>query len=382
MKIKVVHIITKLELGGAQQNTLYTVENLNREKFQVYLLSGADGYLVEKAKSIKHVEFIPVHTMDRPLSPVKDIKAILEIKKILQRIKPDIVHTHSSKAGVLGRWAARLAGVPVIIHSVHGFAFHPFMNKLRRRLYIWAERITAKITTAFIAVAMSNINKGVHSGIFTENKCQVIRSGIDIDLFRNAKVDRAKKLLELGIEDTGKIICMVACLKPQKAPLDFAKVAWFVLNDHKDARFLLIGDGELRGEMENAVSSYGLEGKFFMPGWREDIPEILKAVDIFVLTSLWEGLPRVFAEAMSAGLPIVGSEVDGAHEIVHDTVDGFLLPPHDIRGFADAIIQLLDNPVLRKQMGSAGTDYIQEFDIKLMIRQQEQLYEKLTRAIK
>ncbi len=377
MKKRIVHIITKLELGGAQQNTLYTCKKLNQDKYEVFLMSGPEGYLIKEALNIEHVKFIPVPSMERPLSPIKDFKALLEIRKELKKIKPHLVHTHSSKAGILGRWGAWLAGVPVIIHSIHGFAFHPFMNRIKRSIYIRAEKLTAQITTKFIAVARSNINKGINNGIFKEGRCQIIRSGIDIALFRDATTDRKKKLLELGIEDTKKIVCMVACLKPQKAPLDFVKVARFVKEDHPDAQFLLVGDGELRPDVEEAVSSYGLKDSFYLPGWREDIPEILKSVDIFVLTSLWEGLPRVFAQAIAAGLPVVGTEVDGANEIIHDTIDGFLLSPGDIRGFADTIIQLLDNPAMREEMGKAGQDYIGEFDIDIMVKKQEQLYDSL-----
>ncbi len=377
MTLKIAHIITKLELGGAQLNTLYTVEHLNRKDFTPFLLSGMEGYLVSRAEDIPDVDYIKIENMKRPIQPVRDFKALLEIKKRLEEIEPEIVHTHSSKAGILGRWAARAAGVPLIIHSIHGFAFHPHMNRFKRGFYIFLEKMTAKITDKFIPVAWANVKKGVDTGILEGDDCVVIRSGIDISKYRDVEVDRERKLGELGIEDTGKVVGMIACFKPQKAPLDFIKVCRFVSDMVPEARFLLVGDGELRPEIEEAIRGYDLEDVISCPGWRDDIPEILNSIDVMALTSYWEGLPQVFPQAIAAGVPIVATDVDGAPEAVHPGSNGYLISPGDIRGFADAISLLLDNESLREEMKRAGDDHIKEFDIDKMVREQENLYKNL-----
>jgi len=380
-KTTVVHIITKLELGGAQQNTLFTVANLERRKYEPVLISGTEGILVEDAKKLKDVKVYLVPELVREIRPFKDAISFLKIRRILKELKKPfsniIVHTHSSKAGILGRWAARVAGINLIIHSVHGFSFNDYQPSFLRAFYIFTERVTSLVTTRFIAVSKSNIGKGVAERIFSKDKAVLIRSGIDIREFQEVKGDRMKKKEELGADARCPLVAMIACFKTQKSPLDFVKIARIVSDNISEIRFLLVGDGVLRSEIEELIKKLGMEDKIFLLGWRNDIPGILSCIDVLVLTSLWEGLPRVFPQAMASGVPVVATEVDGAPEAIKNGLNGFLLPPKDIDAMAEKVIYLIRHPEKAQEMGEKGKGLVAEFDIWKMLAQQEELYASL-----
>lgn len=373
----VAHIITKLELGGAQQNTLFTVSHLNAARFRPLLITGEPGLLDQEARALSGVEFHQVPSLKRPISPIADLRALLALTLLLRRLSPSIVHTHSSKAGILGRWAARLAGVPIIIHSIHGFGFTRYQHPLVRRALIALERRTSRFTTRFFAVSEANRRLGIELGLFPPDRCTVIRSGIDLHAFRRARVDTVAKKRELGLEPGGPVVGMIAPLKPQKAPLDFVRLAALVHRSRPDARFVLVGDGELRAAVEAEVERVGLAGSFKLTGWRRDIAEILRCFDLFVLTSLWEGLPRVYLEALASGVPVVGTRVDGAAEVIRDGVNGYLVEPGDVRGMTDRVLDLLAHPDVAVRMGQKGESLPQEFDIRDMIRRLEREYDRL-----
>jgi glycosyltransferase involved in cell wall biosynthesis len=378
--VPVVHIITKLELGGAQQNTLFTVAHLDRNRFRPYLLTNPEGILVPEAQAIKDVKTYFISELIRAINPLMDIKALLRIKGILQGIKQDdspmVVHTHSSKAGILGRWGARLAKADVIIHTIHGFGFHDYQFRPLRCFLIFLEKITARITDMFIAVSQVNIKQGINRGIFPKQKATLIRSGIELKEFTGIKDKRQEKKKRLGIDPSLPLVTMVGCLKPQKAPLDYVAVADQVLRE-REARFILVGDGKLKEKVENKAAQLGLGDRFKLLGWRRDIPEILAATDIFCLTSLWEGLPRVLPQAMAMGIPIVATKVDGTPEAVVNNVNGFVTKPRNIQAMAKKIIYLIDQPQEAKTMGKQGKKMVGAFDIRRMVKEQEDLYLKL-----
>jgi len=380
--ITVVHIITKMELGGAQRNTLYTVQHLDQQLFRVYLLTGPGGELLDEARACPGWRLIP--DMVRKISPRRDLAALLQIRREIRRImadapegRPVIVHTHSSKAGILGRWAAWLAGVRIIVHSVHGFGFHDYQKPPVRRLYRALERLSARITTRFIVVSEANRRTGVAAGIFAGEDACLIRSGIDIEAFARAPADPQAVRRELGIAPEAPLIIMVACFKPQKSPLDFVRACAEVHRRHPGACFLLAGDGELRPRIEVSVAECGLAKHFFMPGWRRDVAALLHASQVAVLSSYWEGLPQVVPQACAAALPVVATRVDGTPEVVRDGVNGFLVAPGAIDMLAQKIIFLLDNPEQARAMGRAGQSMIADFDINAMVRSQERLYREL-----
>ncbi|GAH03767.1 unnamed protein product, partial [marine sediment metagenome] len=215
-KLNILHIITKLELGGAQKSTLHIIDLLNKDRYNLSLISSNAGILIPEARSIPQIDLSLLSILKRAVDPVKDFFALVSLIKLIKRKKFDIVHTHSSKAGILGRWAAKLAGVPVVLHSVHGWGFHHRQNPLTRRLFIYLERITAKITNRLIAVSQSDIKGGLNARIGTEDKYTLLRYGISLQKFIGCQADIKKKKEELGIKTDSPIVGMVACFKPQK----------------------------------------------------------------------------------------------------------------------------------------------------------------------
>lgn len=380
--VPVAHIITKLELGGAQQNTLFTVAHLDPARFRSVLITGEPGLLDEEARALPGVACYQIPSMVRLIRPVADLRALLALTALLKRLKPAIVHTHSSKAGILGRLAAWWAGVPIIIHSIHGFGFTQYQHPSVRRTLIALECIVARLTTRFFAVSEANRRVGIELGLFHPDRCAVIRSGVDLAAIRQTRVDVPAKKRELGLAPDRPVVGMVAPLKPQKAPLDFVRMAALVHQVRPDVGFVLAGDGELRGVVDAEVHRLGLSGACRLAGWRRDIAEIMGCLDVFVLTSLWEGLPRVYLEALAGGVPVVGTRVDGAAEVIQEGINGYLVEPGDVRGLADRVLALLADPERAARMGRNGESLPKEFDIHEMVRRQEREYEHLLVRVK
>jgi glycosyltransferase involved in cell wall biosynthesis len=249
------------------------------------------------------------------------------------------------------------------------------------------EWITSKITTHFIAVSSANIATGMHYRLFSPTRVSLIRSGIDIARFQKyanrsaPNFPRYREILlkELDLPQDKSLVGMVACFKPQKAPGNFVQTIKLVAKAFPETHAVMVGDGILRPQIEAMIARNNLEHTISLLGWRTDIPKILPLFELLVLTSFWEGLPRVCPQAMAAGLPIVATDVDGIPEAVQDGVNGFLLPPGDIQGMAEKIIYLLKNPDIASHMGQQGCQRVGEFDIQHMVHQQEELYQRLVK---
>ena len=378
-RARVVHAITMLELGGAQRNTLYTVAHLDRARFAPALVAGPGGMLDAEARALADVSFETCPSLRREVRPLDDLRALLDLTARFRRLKPAIVHTHSSKAGILGRAAAARAGVPVIVHTVHGWGFAPTQGKATRALFTWLEKWAGRRTTQWIAVSRANARVGAARGIAPESAFEIVRSGVALDAFR-AAAGNGRLRAELGLGAETPLVGMVACLKPQKAPLDFVAVAARVLARRPDAFFVLAGDGELRGAAEREIAAAGIGARVRPLGWRDDPATIVGDLDVLLLTSLHEGLPRVVPEAMAAGKPVVATAVDGTPEAVADGETGFLRAARDVEGMAAAVASLLGDPALARRMGAAGAARAGEWDIDDMVRRQEALYERLLAA--
>jgi glycosyltransferase involved in cell wall biosynthesis len=228
-------------------------------------------------------------------------------------------------------------------------------------------------------VSRANMEVARGLGIAYRDQMVLIRSGISIGEYQHVPESRGEIRKTLGITPHQKVVLNVSCLKPQKAPEDFVEVAARVAPQESDAVFLLVGDGILRPKVESAALRHGLGDRFRLLGWRRDVPQLLKAADVLVLTSRWEGLPRVLPQAMAAGIPAVATAVDGSPEAIEDGINGFLVQPGDVEGMAERILRLLGDPLLRDRMGREGQKRVGEFDIDLMVRQQEELYEELVK---
>jgi glycosyltransferase involved in cell wall biosynthesis len=377
MQIKVLHIITKLEFGGAQGNTIYTVAHLDKNLFDAKLAAGPGGILDGKVPA---AAMIYAPRLARAINPVNDFLAFLDLLSIIRKEKPDIAHTHSSKAGILGRLAARLAGVPIIVHTFHGFGFHERQNALKKYFFICLEKLCGLFSDSLIFVSGANMDYARKYDLGAESKYALIRSGIPLKDYP-APVDRAAKRRELGVPENSVLVVSLGNLKPQKNPAHFFAAARRLAGTHKNAVFIFVGGGEDLETMRGMAKSADLEQRLFFTGWREDSAAILAAADIFALTSLWEGLPRSLVEAIKSGLPSVCYKTDGVADLLYDGTNGYLVEPGDIDTFCLRLKDLIEDPALRGKMASeAAAADLSDFDIDYMVRQQEALYVRLLKG--
>ncbi len=372
--IKVAHIITRLDFGGAQANTLHTASALDRRRFDALVVAGPGGILEGRAERGK---LVPALRLAREINPFKDLAAFFELRDILRGLRPEVAHTHSSKAGILGRLAAAAAGVPVVVHTFHGFGFHPRQSFLKRGLFVLLEKFCARFTDALVFVSKSNMETARAAGIGSPRQYRLIRSGVKLSGYP-AAVDREAKRAELGLAAGDLVVLSIGNAKPQKNPGHFLEAAARLSALHPSARFVFTGGGEQLENLRAAARGRGLEKICLFTGWREDSAQLLAASDIFVLTSLWEGLPRSLVEAFKTGLPAVCYRTDGVTDILKDGVNGFSADAGDLDAFCSALSAMLGDAALRGKLaaGAAATD-LGEFDIDFMVRQQEELYEEL-----
>ncbi len=375
--IPVLHPITRLIVGGAQENTMLTADLLDKSAWAVDVLcgpqTGVEGSLIEEVRR-RNIPLTIEPTLVREINPLKDLLALFRLARFIKRGGYTIVHTHSSKAGILGRWAAWLAGTPIIVHTVHGWGHHQRQHPLVRAVYIALEKLTLRISDKLIVVSPRNIEKGLAGGIGRPEDYVVIRSGIELDRFGHPRVPREETRAALGIPPDAPVVGTVTRLSPQKAPLDFVSAMSIVAQNIPDAWFVMVGDGPLRSQVEALAAELGIADRLILTGLRRDVPELMAAFDIFALSSLWEGLPRVLPQAMATGLPIVATAIDGNAEAVADGANGLLVPPATPPALAQAVIELLRHPYLAKRMGQEGKNRAAEFGAKKMVEDIAALY--------
>ena len=377
-RIKVAHVITRLDLGGAQHNTLYTIRNLDRDRYVTLLISGVGGVMDKEVRGdyAKYKTYF-VRDLVNQINIFKHIKALFRMASIFRRERPAIVHTHCPIAGVLGRWAAYIAKVPVIIHTFHGFGFNDYQWWGIRRFYILIEKVTARVTHEFIMVSEENLRKAIQYKIAKPYNSVIIHSGIELERFASIKEEDIKRTKKtFGIEEDEIVVGMIAPLKSGKAPEDFVKLAEIVSRVNPDTKFILVGDGILFKKIEYLIEKKRLSKKIIMAGWRKDIPAILHIFDIFVLTTLHEGLPRSMVEAMAAGKPVVTTGVGGIKDIIIHRNNGLLVEPHDIETMAGYINTLIKDKGLASRLGNEGKKSLGElFDIDRMVKNVEIFYD-------
>jgi glycosyltransferase involved in cell wall biosynthesis len=356
--------------------------HLAQRDYDVHLVCGRGGMLDDEATKLPGVS---VHFDDhlvRPVRPVEDARSLVSLTRLLRKLRrkstPMIVHTHSSKAGIIGRWAAWKAGAEISVHSIHGFGFHPGQTAAAQVLFQALERWTATVTNAFCPASEANRRVAQQLGLFRRGQAvTVLPESIDAEKYQPAAQDALLLREELGVAADAPLVGMIACFKPQKAPLDFVRMAARIASLNPAAHFFLAGDGELRLAVEQEVRATGLGERVHVLGWRRDVNRLLGAADVLVLTSLWEGLPRVVLQAMAASKPIVATRVDGTPEAVADGENGFLLEPHDVDGFADRVMRLLRDRELARRLGEEGRRRLDPFLAPAMLEKLDQLYESL-----
>ena len=376
--MRLCHVITKPELGGAQLSTLNILSGLPKDKYKVFLITSPEGVLSAEFKDLSGVSTFFSPFLVRPLNPLYDILAFIHILSIYRRYKIALVHTHSSKAGIIGRWAARFSGVNRIIHTVHGWSFNDYQHFFIRSFFILLERVTARFTTKIICVSRKDLETGLKYKIAPKEKFELIKYGILLEEFRRPRVDKLEKRKELGIRNNDPVVGMIACLKPQKSPLDYIKASIKVYQEMPHVNFLLIGDGVLKSDCESTLASSPLNGRFIFAGWRRDISEILDVLDLVVLTSKWEGMPITLIEALCKGCPIVATNVGGAAELIKEGVTGYLTKPGEYQETAEYILKILeDSDTLRKMKKEASLSIDSSFDMHRMLNEVEGLYREI-----
>lgn len=385
--ITVAHVITRLELGGAQENTLYTCEHLDRRRFRVALLYGAGGILDEDARSMPDTRIVEIDGLERAVNPRADADAMMALSDHLRALHLEhqrlghparqfIVHTHSSKAGVLGRMAAKAAGAPKIVHSIHGFGFHEGQSRLKFNVFVGAERLAAKITDAFIGVSRANLAEARARGIIKDrHDVSLVRSGMKLDAFTRAEAERRPTRAALGLEPEDEVLLCIGNFKPQKDPLTLVAAMGVLKAKRPRAVLLFAGDGGLRADVEQAIRLHGVEDRVRLLGWRRDIPQLLAASDVVVLSSIFEGLPRSAVQAVAARRPFVGTRVDGTPEIIRDGKNGYLVEPRD----PDALAQGMAKALMVRPIDPEDVERLRAWDADEMVRQQEVIYERLVR---
>ncbi len=383
LQVRVLQIITQMVVGGASEHVAYLMTHFPKDKYEIHLLSGTP---VEKARMYvnsvtpsSNITYWQIPELVVPANPVKDFIALWKIYRFLKKNKYQVIHTNSSKAGIIGRLAAGYAKAPIVLHTVHGWSFNDRMSPLRKKMYVAMERWSGRYTDSLIVVTKFDIQKGLQEGIGTSEKYTVIHPGVELKRFEDLRVDLKEKKKSLGVEPGMDIVCMIGRLSEQKAPDDFVRVAAKVVKKHPQTAFLLIGEGPLYSKIQSMIKELKLEKNVILTGYYPgNIFEIIPVIDIFMLTSLWEGLPKVFPMSMAAGKPIVATKIDGALEVIEDGVTGYLVEPRNVDLLAEKVLFLLENKEKAKEMGEQGRKKVApDYSLQNMVEKTDRLYQSL-----
>ncbi|MBI4484274.1 MAG: glycosyltransferase family 4 protein [Acidobacteria bacterium] len=374
-KIRVLHVHTLPVVSGSGINTLLTMEGIQDFRYEMALACAPGGDLIRRARE----SGIPVHEIRNFVSevnPWKDLSALVQLVRLLRARPFQIVHTHNSKAGFLGRLAARWCKVPIVVHTVHGFSFHEDENPFWRWLFLFLERWAAGWCDTMIAISQPMVDWALEKRVAPAEKIVKIYSGIEIDSFC---LPANPKLREhFGIPKTAPLLGAVSKLWEGKGHKVILDAMPRILEAHPDAMLVIVGEGSLRPKLESLVARKGLGSRVIFTGFRADVPEVTALFDVALLASFYEGMGRVILEAMAAGKPVVATRVGGIPDLVTEGVTGFLVPPGDPGALAEKVIRLLSDPVLRERMGRAGREAVTErFSARTMVREIRRVYDEL-----
>ena len=382
--MRVAHIITRMIIGGAQENTLYNCLDLANDFGDEVLLVtgpalGPEGQLLEQGRA-GGLRVATIDSLRRAIHPLQDLQAYREIMKTIREFNPAVVHTHSAKAGFLGRAAAWNYRIPVVVHTVHGAPFHPFQPAAARIAFIKLERWAARRCHHMISVADAMTDLMVRANVAPREKFTTIYSGMDVEPFRNCSKFRETARAELGIAREDVVFGKIARLFHLKGHEYLIAAAELVVRKNPKCRFLLVGDGILRAQFESDIAARGLQKHFIFTGLipPERIPFYLSAMDALVHTSLREGLARTLPQALIAGKPVISYDVDGAREVVLPNETGFLLPPKAVDTLADAMLVLAGNSSMRDRLGQGGAvRFTEQFRHQYMTAEIRKVYQRL-----
>lgn len=382
---KILHIITRLDRGGSAENTWLTCHELAK-KYELILVHGLsrESRMTDWENQSVHgrikiaekrgVKVISVPSLVRSIDPFQDLRALYALWRWIVRAKPHMVHTHTSKAGILGRLAAKMAGVPCIVHTPHGHVFYGHFGPLASKLFLAIERLMATITDRMVALTEAEKNDYIAFSVCNPQKLVTIHSGVETREYINARPNVTEKRRSLGLNPERLVVGTVGWLLPIKGPMYLLKAMEGLWQNYPDTELVYVGKGDLEKELRQEALRLGVSDRVAFPGWRDDIPEIMQCLDVFVLPSLNEGMGRVLVEAMAAGKPVVASGVGGILDLVKDGLNGFLVEPGNPGALCDAIRKLLSDKRLRDEMGRQGRDMAQDFTVGKMIKKIDALY--------
>ena len=384
MAVRVLHIITRLIVGGAQENTLLTVEGLHRRpEYEVALMVGKDdgpeGDILARART-GGFPLIEVPEMVRSLHPIDDVVALAKITRAIRRGRYDIVHTHSTKAGLLGRIAARLAGTPLVVHTLHSLVFHRYQPRLLNLGLRLMKRGLAPTTDYFISVSDAVRDGAIAAGIGRRDRYATVYSGMELDVFLEGGKNRAEVRRRFGIDDDTVVVGKVARLFHLKGHAQLLPALPALVRAVPNVKVLLVGDGILKDRIAADAVRLGVADHIVFAGLvpPEQVPDYIGAMDVVVHTSLREGLARVIPQALAMGKPVVAFALDGSPEVVRPGVSGYLVEPEDTDGLARALIALCRDGHEREQMGKNGRALVDPmFRAETMVEDVHVIYQRL-----
>jgi len=369
-------VITRLVVGGAQENTLLTAAHLDPARYEVTLASGPtvgpEGSLEDRVPATS--AFVRIPDLVRAPHPVRDLSALAHLYALMRRGRYHIVHTHTTKAGLLGRIAARLARVPIVLHTPHGHAFHDYLNRPGSAGLCRLERGLARWTDQIICLTEAERDDHLRLRIGPPERFTVIHSGVDVDRFRDARPDVRAKRRELGLPPSGPLVGCVARLVPVKGVQHLLEAVPGIRVGVPDATVVYVGDGALRPDLERRAAALGVNGSVVFLGLRRDVPEIMPIFDLVVLPSMNEGMGKAAVEAMAAGRAVIGSRISGIQDVVTDGETGELVPPGDPNALAAAIVRGLADPPRARAMGLRAQARTDPYSIETMMVKIDHLY--------
>ena len=374
----ILHIITRLDCGGSAENTLLTAIGFHKKGYRVSIVAGHSANprsVNEQAALSAGIPIVRTGRLVRNISPISDLLAVLYLYRIIKKGSFDIVHTHTSKAGIVGRCAAILAGAQHVVHTPHGHIFYGYFTPSITGIFTFFERLLQQWTGALITLTKREKQDYLDRAIGPASKIYPVLSGIQLSQFLNPPRPREAMRRELGLNDTDFVAGTVARLVPIKNHDIIIEAAAELKQKLPQAHFVFVGDGELRQGLELKASMYGLHDRFTFTGWREDIPSLLASFDLFILCSHNEGMGRAFVEAQAAGIPVIGSNVGGIPEVLEVGITGYLVPPDDPRELASKINLLYEdrgNAVSRGEKCRAWA--VSQFSHESMIDNIEKVY--------
>jgi glycosyltransferase involved in cell wall biosynthesis len=371
-RVKVLHVITRF-IDGAGGNTLLSVLGADWTRYEVWVAGAPGGRLWERAEQ-HGVTTVKLPRLRKVVSPLNDLVVLFQLVRLIRRERFTVVHTHSAKGGFLGRLAAWLCRTPVIVHTVHSFSFHDFMSRRRYRAYLTFERLVRPMTDAFLAVSPQIAREAVEMRIAPPGAISVVPSAIELGEIPSQAEPRLRA--ELGIPADAPLVGTVGRFDFQKAPLDFIRMAALVAASHPHTRFVMVGEGDLLEEAQAEARRLGVDVIF--TGYRSDAASIAACFDLYVVSSLYEGLGRAMSEALCSGTPVVATSVNGVVDMVEPGSTGLLAPPADPEALARNVTWLLDHPDEARSMGMAGRARARAvFEPTLMCALIEQTYARL-----